>query len=1112
MRLTTFLLIVCSLNISATIYSQNTKLSLDIRNKSIKEVLFQIEDLSEFRFIYESEKINLNKKVSVRVKEQTVESILGNLFEKEGVKYEITENNLILITPETTSPALQESSQQKINITGVIVDELDEPVIGANVVEKGTTNGTTSDIDGNFSLTVSDNAVLQVSYVGYISQDIVVKGQTSMRVVLTEDTRTLDEVVIIGYGTTTRQNFTGSVSTVNVENSPAALSPTSNLMNLLRGTVAGITVNSSGEAGASLAMQVRGQRSINGTSDPLFVVDGVIFSGTLDDLDVNSIESISVLKDASTLAAYGTRAANGVVMITSKKGKQGKPVINLNTSLAMTSPNFRPDMRDGKGYIELMNRRSGLAGDADPSWMGDLERANYEKGETTDWFDYITRTGLIQNYSLSFSGATENMNYYMSGGHWNQKGNYYGDNFQRNTFSARISTNINQYIEIGANVNLAYNNSDGIRPSFGAAITMTPWGEPELSNGNMRKFTNGTETTMVNPLWNTFNGVDRELVGSTQVLGGFVNIKIPKVEGLTYKVTGSYTGRSSTTRQFTHETNFPEMSLGEDGYTTEVFNSHLIDANGAITTNSIKSWIMDNILNYTRVINNNHYFNATLVYTRDEQIRDNTRMTGSDFRGVGNTTLGFYGLTNADVQKIELIGDNFSDSRIALGNNRFANSRIANIGYLGRLNYSYDNKYHLNLSVRRDGASVFGQDKKWGTFPSVGVAWTMTRESFMQNIKPIDDLKLKVSWGKNGNQALSPYRTLTPVAMGRGGNQVYYFGNQVAYGQQISALGNPMLGWEETTSLNYGFEIDILKQRLHMDLNIYNSDTREQIFNRVVPPMGSGLSRQDATMGQVNNKGIEISVNGMPVRNKDFMWNAGLIFTLNRNKLVDLYGDGQDDIANSLFIGKSLGAIYGYVWDGIVQEGEENYVSNMVSTPGDAQYADLNGDGELRDADDRKILGYNKENFRLSMTNTFSYKNFDLYIMLNGTFGGNGYGMATNNLAYLTQHNYFYYNSLDFPFWTPENKSEKYPKWSYQDNRFTALQSYSFVRLQDVNLSYTLPNTVLNKWGISGLKLYLSGTNLFFYAPHWVGSDPEIRNYAAAQLPRTFTLGLNLKF
>ncbi|GHV50864.1 SusC/RagA family TonB-linked outer membrane protein [Bacteroidia bacterium] len=1098
---------MCTFQLVALNLDAQILIKLQANNLSVKELITEIEKQTDYLVLFRNNDVDVSRIVNVKDKSEPLTSLLEDAFRNTDVNYEFQYKYIVLTKDKIAVANLNKQQQSGKLITGTVTDPSGEPIIGANVVEKGTTNGVITDTDGKFSLNVSSNAVLQISYIGSVTQEIAVGNRTRIDVTLKEETFGLDEVVVIGYGTTTRQNFTGAVANVKIEDSPAALTSTSNVLNLLNGTVAGINLNKSGSAGAGQAgsnpsMLIRGQKSISiqdeSSTNPLFVVDGIIFNGTLNDIDVNSIEEVTVLKDASTLATYGTRAANGVLMITTKKGKQGKPVINFNPSIAISSPNFRPKMRDAQGFNELMNRRAGLPADADPTWMTDLERANYNAGKTTDWLDYITRTGVTQNYSLSFSGATDNSNYYLSAGHWDQKGMYYGDNYQRNTFAARVNTIINKYIDLGANVNLAFNSSDGTRPSYGQAVFLTPFGEPELKNGNMRKFVDGKETTTTNPLWNTFNGVDHEVNGSTVVLGGFLNIKIPKVEGLSYKITGSYTKVASDTRHFVHESNFPEISLGDNGYTTEIFDSHLRDANGYQRTNGVSSWVLDNIVTYYRTIEN-HYINATLVYTRDAQTTDNTYITASDYRGVGNTLLGFYGLNNADVQKISTY------------NNQLTNMRKSNIGYLGRLNYSYNNKYHLNFAVRRDGSSVFGKSNKWGTFPSIGGAWTVSSESFMKDMKQIDNLKLKLSWGKNGNQSLVPYSTLSPVNMGRGGNQVYYLGGNVAYAQQITALGNATLGWEETASLNYGFETDLFSRRLHADVSIYSSATTNQIFSRRIPPMGSGLTQQRATMGQVNNKGVEATFSGILMKKKDFTWNAGLIFTLNRNKLVDLYGDGQDDITNNLFIGKSLGAIYGYVWDGIVQKGNENYVSNLVATPGDAKYADLNGDGQLT-ADDRKILGYSKENFRMSMTHTFSYKNFNLYLLINSTFGGHGYGMEQNNSAYLTDDTYYNHNTLDHPYWTPENLSDKYPRWSFMDNRFRALQAYTFVRLQDLNLSYTFSNNLLNKVGVTGLKLYLSGTNLFFYAPEWVGSDPEVRGYNYAQLQRTFTFGLNFKF
>lgn len=984
--------------------------------------------------------------------------------------------------------------QDRRTVSGKATDAQGQPLPGVTIVVKGTTTGTITDADGNYNLTnVPPDATLVFSFVGMKTREIEVVGKSIINITMQEETVGIEEVVAIGYGTTTRQNFTGSVSTVKIGNSPAALTSTDNVLNLLRGTTSGITLSRSGEAGTSPSMLVRGQKSISGGSDPLFVVDGVIFSGQINDLDVHNIEDVSVLKDASTLAAYGSRAANGVVMITTKKGKRGKPVITFNPSLALTTPNYEPKMRDGEGYKELMNRRSGYAADADPAWMGALERANYDAGKTTDWLDYIDRTGVLQNYSLSFSGATEGSNYYLSAGHWDQKGNYYGDNYTRNTFSASVNTTVNRYIEIGASTNVAFNNSDGVKPYYGAAITLSPYAEPKLTNGNMRKFPDGRELTVTNPLWNTYNGVDHELKRSTQVLGGYLNIKIPKIEGLSFKITGSYTTGISETRHFTHETNFPEMSLGETGYTTEVYDTHLVDANGYVSESTTKSWVLDNILTYARQIKK-HFINASLVYTRNSSNYDMKQITGSDFRGIGNTTLGIYGLSNAEVQKIS----------------SFTNTLRRDVGYLARVNYSFGNKYHLNVSTRYDGSSVFGKDNKWGLFPAIGGAWTISSEKFMAAVRAIDNLKLKVSWGQNGNQSLAPYGTLSRINMGRGGGNIYYFGD-VAYGQNIATLGNSGLGWESTTSFNYGLEGDLMKHRLHVDMNAYKSITKDQIFSRLIPVMGAGVIRQDATMGQVNNWGLEMNITGSVINKDRFRWNTGIIFSMNRNKLIELYGDGQDDISGSLFIGKSLGAIYGYKWDGIVQTGDENYLSNISATPGDAKYADLVNDGQLTAAD-RTILGYSKENFRMSMTNTFTYKNLELYVLINGTFGGNGYGLAQNNSYYLTADGYFYHNTLDHPYWTPENTNVNFPRWDFMDSRFTALQSYTFVRLQDVNFSYTFNDKLLGRYGINSLKFYLSCSNLFFYAPHWEGSDPEVRSYGVAQLPRTFTFGLNFKF
>ncbi|MBQ9287790.1 MAG: TonB-dependent receptor [Bacteroidaceae bacterium] len=980
----------------------------------------------------------------------------------------------------------------QLAVKGTVVDEAGEPIIGANVLEVGTTNGTITDFDGNFALNVKNGAQLTISYIGYVSQTI--KAASTLKVTLTEDSEALDEVVVVGYGVTQRRNFTGSVATVKVGEGAVSNMASTNALDMLRGMTTGLTISQSGEAGATTSIQVRGQKSISGDSDPLIVLDGVIYMGTINDIDPNTVESMSVLKDATTLAAYGSQAANGVIMITTKKGVKGKPVISFKTDISMVEQNFKPDLRDGYQYIELYNNRNGRENKDDISWLGPVEKAQYDKGEWTDWIDYVSRKGLQQNYSAQVSGATDNMDYFVGLGYTDNKNFIKGNQFKRESVTGRLNTKINKYINFGINFNLSESQNDGARPNY-TQTRITPWGSPTLSDGvTMRKYIDGKEGDPINPLWNVYNGYDLTDHTANASVGATFEVRVPWIEGLSYKLNANYNHRTRNYEQFIHETNFVNLSLGEAAYTTEEFDKHLSEANGLIRHYLYNSYVIDNILTYTHEFGD-HFISGTLVYTRDSNKYKGTGMTGSDFSGLGDTSLGVMRLGDAGTQNV--LAPEYT--------------LHTDVGFLGRLNYSYANKYHLNLSFRRDGSSVFGSEHKWGNFPAVGAAWTITEENFMKKYNWMDNLKLKFSWGKNGNQSLSPYGTLSQMNMGKSGGYTYTFGNNVVYGQALNTLGNPMLGWETTSSFNFGFEGEFFKHRVQWSVDAYVSKTTDQIFSRTIPVMGSGITTQSATMGQVNNWGIESTLTHTNIHKKNFTWTTTWNFTINRNKLVELYGDGQDDITNELFLNKSLGAIYGYKWIGVVQSTDTDYITANSATPGDAKYADLDGDGTIT-PNDRKILGYNKESFRLSMANTLTYKEWSLYFMFNGVFSGGGYGLAANNLAYLSYENMQYTNALNHPYWTAENPTDKYPRSAYADDRFTALDSYSFVRLQDLQLSYTFKPQILKALGVSSLQLYASGKNLFFIAPNWKFSDPEVRNPRSQQLARTYTIGLNLKF
>ena len=982
---------------------------------------------------------------------------------------------------------------QNVSISGTVVDEAGEPLIGVSVIAQGTTIGIMTDENGKFTLSVPANSTIEFSSIGYVSQSFPLGNQRVFNVTLTEDRQMIEETVVVGYGTVKRTNFTGSVATYNVGESAVASVPRTNPLEMLRGLAPGLSMSQSGLAGASPTMNIRGQRSLNAaaSNSPLIVLDGVIYQGRLNDIDPNSIESMSVMKDATSLASYGSQAANGVIMITSKKGQIGKPMINFRGTVTLVEQNYTPKLRDGENYIQMINDRQGLP-KGTTSWMSDLELENYKKGQITDWYDYVKQTGVQQDYSLNVSGATEGVNYLFGASYGNNTNFIKGNAFIRETITARLTTKITKNISAGLNFNWASTQDDGVRPSYSRAFS--PYGQPTMPDGSYRKYVIGPiQETATNPLWNVYNGIDAENHGNSSTIGGNIEVKFPWIEGLSYKITGNYTLRNTLSRQFTHEKNLIQPTDTE--YTTEVFDKYLSQASGYQNYSKNLSWVLDNILTYTRDISG-HYINATLVYTRDYSKSEGFRTYGQDFSAIGNTTLGWYGLNNAGTQQSQ----------------NLTYSLHTDVGYLARVNYSYKDKYHFNASLRRDGSSVFGSDHKWGNFPAVGVAYTISDEPWFK-VRPFDYLKLKLSWGKNGNQTLSPYQTLSNMSMGQGGGIVAYFNGIEHFGEAMTRLANPDLGWETTTSWNGGFEIDMFKRKVHWELDAYKSKTTDQIFNRTIPVMTAGLTSQQATMGRVDNWGIESSIRYNILQKRDLRWDATLNFTMNRNKLVELYGGKEeDDVVNLRFFGKPLNVIYGYNNIGIVQKTDTDYMSRTGTIPGDMMNEDLDGDGKIT-AEDRKILGYGQEAFRMSLNSNFSWKNWSLYVMFNGVFSAGKFGKAQNNAALLAySEGMMYLNSVDHPYWTEENPSTKYPKAFNVGGNPTYIANYGFVRLQDVNISYNIPRNIVSKIGLSSASVYVAGNNLFFIAPGWKYSDPEVRNPYSQQLRRTYTFGVNVRF
>lgn len=972
---------------------------------------------------------------------------------------------------------------------------------------QGTTIGTITDIDGEFVLqNIQSNSILEVSYVGMLPQTVALNGNTTVKIILQEDTEILDEIIVIGYGTAKRKDFTGSVSSVKLENSPVALTSNLNALEAIKGNVSGLDIGATNSAGGQPSMQLRGQKSISGSNDPLIVLDGVIFMGNINDINPNDVASFDILKDATSAAAYGSRSANGVIIITTKKGRTGKPIITFNASGSLQNWINRPKLMNGEQWLESVMARNNST---DLTWLKPQEVANREAGKEINWLDASTRTGWIQDYQLSVSGSEEKMNYYLSGSYANNQGVVIGDDYNRISVLGKIHTDITNWLEIG--VDAAYTKSDysGVGAAINQAFVMSPYGVMYRDEENklLEKFPY-TQSGQ-NPLWGVANGSrDNTDLRDNFRMNAYTVVKLPWLPGFSYRF--NYAGNIAKERRtnFYYESHYVKEGAYDDAvrYSPVAYQNLLSNANGNIDSRSISSWVIDNILNYIATFGK-HSIDLTVVATRDRRDYKRENTTGNDFAANGNTTLGVNGLHKATVQKILLEGD-----------------RRANIGYLGRASYSYEEKYYLTGSYRRDGASVFGVNQKWGDFMAFGSAWRISNESFMENINFLDDLKLKLSWGKNGNQGLSPYGTLSTIRNGAEGGARYQFGNSsnILYGMVPGALGNADLGWESTESWNTGFESVWLNNRIFFDVDIYFSKTTDQIFERNIPVM-TGFKTIKSSLGQIDNKGIEMTLRTVNFAKPDFTWSTGITFWLNRNKLTHLYGedldgDGKedDDISNSRFIGKPLGAIYGYVQDGIVQELDTEYMQKNGVSAGVPKYRDLDGDGVIT-AEDRDILGYTTPNFKLNMSNTLTYKNINLYMMLTGTFGGGGYYFKENREAFMTNGSgLFNSNSIYIPWWTPENKSNKYPSavFAGDGGRFRGLQNRGFVRLQDVTLSYSFREPLVKNLNIQNLKIFLTAKNLFTIT-NWEGDDPEVGSAVRENtypVLTSFSLGANISF
>lgn len=997
----------------------------------------------------------------------------------------------LMMRAESNEQSLHTVQQQQIKVNGTVSDVMG-PVIGASVVEKGNpSNGTITDVDGNFSFSVKSGATLVISFIGYKTQEVQTVAGKNINVTLQDDTEMLDEVVVVGYGVQKKSDLTGAV--VRADLTTLKNSPNINLVNSLKGTVAGLNIGVVTSADDSPEFSIRGRNSLSGSTSPLIVLDGIVYRGNINDINPADIESVDILKDASSAAIYGSQAANGVMLITTKSVKEmSKPIIEYNgtfTFQKLMNSDMKPLNRNEYlaqiEHADLINSRIGpdflqKNPDWSPTSVFTLNSVadGYANGTDTDWWGLLTEdVPYIQSHNLSLRGKSELSNYYLSFGFLDQKNLIKNDTYKRYSIRANVDSKVTSWLKVGTQAFFSYNDMSGSAPNYARISRLSALTSPYDENGDLIR---NLDIGLENPL----SEILREDTDLRYNLTGnfYAEINFPFIKGLSYRA------------NYSHNLTFYK----EFGF-NEVENS--LQGQGWKNNSSEYAWTMDNILTYKRTFGK-HDINATLVYGVEKRGYEKTDATANYFQ---NPTLG-YDYLQAGQSDLNQIKTGAWEER--------------SLYMMGRLGYTFNNRYIINATLRRDGFSGFGTNNKFAFFPSAAVAWRISEETFFKNnVKWVDNLKFRVSYGANGNRTAGRYATLASMTSGNG----YIYGTgtpELVMG--VNAMPNQNLKWETTKSLNIGFDFSVLSGRLSGSYETYISNTHNLLYSINIPAI-NGSTSVTSNIGKLRNKGHEFTITGVPVRKKDFEWTATVTFSLNRNKVVSIFGldadgDGKEDdlIDSKIFMNKPYGVVYDYNIIGMWQI--EDYNAGIIPngyTFGTYKLEDMDGDGNYSAANDRKILGYTDPSYRFNIQNTFTYKGIELRFVINSIQGGSKYyyGQPLKGIYTGSQiKNYSFFNNFDY--WLPENPNAKYQQlgWSGSINTSPYVQR-NFIRLQELTLAYNFPIPLLKKVGISRARVFFSANNLFTITD-WDGWDPEAGiGVTGSNAPmKHFTFGLNYEF
>jgi len=1132
MRITLLLLFVLTFQLQAEhIYSQDAKISLDMRNSTIEKVLQTIEEKSDYYFLYNNRLINVDRKVSVRVRNAAISAVLERLFKSENVDYEVKGTQIILSPKEMHNQitAVAEAvQQQKKAITGTIVDAAGVPIIGANIVEIGTTNGTITDVDGKFLLNVENNAIIHISYIGYLEQDINTSGKASFNITLLEDTQALEEVVVVGYGTQRKRDIAGSVSSVS--STDLSIQSVTNMQNLLQGRLSGVSVATSGVPGTSPVIRIRGIGTL-GDNAPLYIIDGFPTKSDLAaQINPSNIESVQVIKDAATASIYGARAANGVILITTKQGKAGKTDFNVKVNMGVQTPTNMPEVLNTQQYGEVLwnaMKNAGLTpshaqyGNGPtpviPDFIlpsgaseGQVDLSTYNTAENqymrankigTNWFDEVYRLAKTMSVDLSAQGGGENSKYFTSANYTSQDAIIKWAGYDRLSFRGNSQFTILPNVIFGTNMSATYSKYLG-GTSDQSATYQTPIIPVYDVMGNWAGSKANGLGDAQNPVASLYNQKDNE----NEYLNflGNIFLEINFLESFQFRSTAGANSVNQSTKYFS-----PKTFWNKGDKNTLV--------NG-LSENSNKTMelVWSNTLTYTKNINDNHNIviligteALTSSYKSLMAARNTFLIEDTDYRYLNA------GETNKD--------------------NSGSGSEYSLFSIFSRINYQYKDKYYVSAIIRRDGSSRFGANNKYGYFPGISTAWRISEEAFMDNKDIISDVKLRASYGLTGNSEIGNYAFASIYGTNIQGASYPIAGdpNSVTQGISKEAWGNPNVKWETTTQTNLGLDVGLFDNSLFFNFDWYRKYTSDILQRPSYPGTGGVASTPYENVGEILNNGLEFGLNFRnTAEKKDFTYDIGLILSGYRNEVKKLANNQFiSDTYNRTEVGYPIGSFYGYTIDGIFQDQQQvdNHAQQTAKAIGRWIYRDANGDGVIND-NDRTFIGNPHPKFEYSLNSRLYYKNFDFNIFIQGVYG--------NKIAFASKAGQ---SSIDFwgdytnksvrilDTWTVNNRDAKLPEINIlnPNGESTKVSTYlledgSYLRVKNMELGYTLPSTILSKINVKHCRVFLNTENILTISKYnSVNNDPEVTSTDRTKgvddinrlaLAKIYSIGFNFMF